>query len=334
MRDSIENTTDMSGESWDAVTHLLFDVGGVDGNAPTGELLASFRIGSLIAGHVKGGAQSFTRDAGVIARGGGGWILIQYYVEGGFSGTTSAGQIDVFPGDISCLDLAQSFATVARRPLENINILVPRQLWLSRSPGGRIPHGQVLRAEGACTKIVQATLAKFMLEAPRLEPHERVALSVAVVDLLAGSFSARTPVEAVSAPASTHRVRDYLDAHMADEQLTVESVCSALGVSRASLYRAAAPLGGIATYVREERLRHAFNSLRSVARGAGRVSMTSIAKECGFANEATFARLFKTNYGVSPTEAARRAELAARTPPNDHIITRWLMEEQAQLPPA
>ena len=320
-----------SADPWDGITHLLFDVRPVDGQPPEGQLLSAFRLGSMIAGQVRGSPQGFRRDASVIARGGSGWVLVQYYLVGGYSGAAGNEPVVVQQGDISCLDLAYGFETVAAQPFENINVLIPRQLWLARSDSARIPHGSVIRANGACARIIQATLSQFMAEASGLDAAEAVALSVALVDMLAGSFKPTALADCGGTLDRTRMLRDYLDRHLGDPQLCASRVASALGLSRANLYRAAEPLGGVARYIRDERLRQAFNALRSMARGHRHARVSTVARECGFANEATFSRLFKAQYGVAPSQARSQALLSARQPPNDHVVNRWLLEEQGTL---
>ncbi len=154
-------------------------------------------------------------------------MLVQYYLVGGYSGAAGNEPVVVQQGDISCLDLAYGFETVAAQPFENINVLIPPQLWLARSDSARIPHGSVIRANGACARI-QATLSQFMAEASGLDAAEAVALSVALVDMLAGSFRPTALADRGGTLDRTRMLRDYLHRHLGDPQLCASRVASAL----------------------------------------------------------------------------------------------------------
>lgn len=101
------------------------------------------------------------------------------------------------------------------------------------------------------------------------------------------------------------RFKQYVEDHLFDEELAPDRIAQDLGMSRASLYRVAAPLGGVTNFIRDRRLAHAHVWLK-----AGELpgaSISNLALDLGFGSEATFRRQFKKKFGHSPREAMRES---------------------------
>jgi AraC-like DNA-binding protein len=81
-----------------------------------------------------------------------------------------------------------------------------------------------------------------------------------------------------------------------------------MGLSRSVLYRLFRDGGGIAFYIREQRLRRCFADLVS-ERGRD-LQVAKIAWQWGFTDSAHFSRLFRDRFGCSPSDA-RAGALAA-----------------------
>ena len=92
---------------------------------------------------------------------------------------------------------------------------------------------------------------------------------------------------------------EYLDAHMDDGGLDVPQMCEGLGVSRSVLFgRCRALLGTTpATYLRRLRLERA----QALIREGGR-SMTDISYAVGFNDPHYFSKIFKKEFGITPSE--------------------------------
>lgn len=83
------------------------------------------------------------------------------------------------------------------------------------------------------------------------------------------------------------------------------------GISRSTLYRLFEPLGGVAAYIQEARLRAAH---RALSRPEEAREVGHIAEEFGFYDRSTFSRAFRRAFGRTPSEvreAARTGQSAA-----------------------
>jgi AraC-like DNA-binding protein len=107
-----------------------------------------------------------------------------------------------------------------------------------------------------------------------------------------------------------HRVNRYIDQNLGEPELASANICKEVGVSRSVLYRAFAPLGGVADHIRARRLEATYVLLEdpTVDRGIG-----AIAREFGFSSNAHFSRLFRQRYGYSPRRARAAGRCLART---------------------
>ena len=77
--------------------------------------------------------------------------------------------------------------------------------------------------------------------------------------------------------------------------------------SRSALYRLFRESGGIARYIREQRLRRCFGDL---ADGSGHAQVAQVAYRWGFTDAAHFSRLFRQRFGCTPSETQERATAA------------------------
>ena len=96
------------------------------------------------------------------------------------------------------------------------------------------------------------------------------------------------------------RARRLIDGRLTDRNLTSEMLCAALGVSRSRLYRLFEPLGGIASYIRKQRLLRTRDALSDIADTR---SISRIAEQWGFVDASAYSRTFRHEFGISPKEA-------------------------------
>ncbi|HEY7852395.1 MAG TPA: helix-turn-helix transcriptional regulator [Caulobacteraceae bacterium] len=103
-------------------------------------------------------------------------------------------------------------------------------------------------------------------------------------------------------PGIARRALRHIEARIADPALSVAEVATAVGCSRATLYRAFTEHGtGVADLMRELRLRRASALLEQ-----GSMGVAEVALACGLVDARTLQRLCKARFGVSPTELTRR----------------------------
>lgn len=294
--------------------------------------LRSYAMGPVLLGLARASSQRFTRTAETVARSGVDHIILQLYVTGGYDGQAGHATVRVRPGDICLLDLAQTLQTRATA-FENLTLVVPRPLFDAQLIRVEDLHGLVLPADGALARLMARHLAALFETAPHmtLDQSQSVVEGTVsfIVACLKGELERRDAARGVGADASLFRIRQYIEAHLADPELTANSLAAQFGLSRASLYRLFAPVGGVADYIRSRRLHRAFFDLAATT--SRNIRIGEVARRWQLGTDAHFTRLFKAAYGVTPRAARDAALLGVRTQDGParadeptSTLTRWM----------
>lgn len=286
--------------AWCAATAALFDCAPVAPDDPAfSGTIRSYAIGPLLFGRSTSVAMRFVRDHSVVARSGVDHLLVQLYVSGGYRGATSGGDIRVEPGDISVLDLAETFETVASGPFDNLNLIVPRAMLAQAGIDVEPLHGLVFRRDNPVTQLLGNHLAVLdQLVGSMQVADGEAAADVAFSLLVASLRHAPDQGERVAIDSDLARARGVIEVNLADPELNADRIAQACGMSRASLYRLFEPSGGVAAYIRLVRMRRALFEL-SRTDGAG-ARVAAVALRCGYENATSFTRAFQATFGVSP----------------------------------
>ena len=98
------------------------------------------------------------------------------------------------------------------------------------------------------------------------------------------------------------RVKNAVEAHLDDENFSVEELSKEVGMSRAQLHRKLIALTGVSAsrFVRNYRLEHAYQLLQNKV---GTVS--EIAYRVGYSSPAYFTKCFTEDYGISPSQVKK-----------------------------
>ncbi|WP_125185360.1 hybrid sensor histidine kinase/response regulator transcription factor [Botryobacter ruber] len=116
------------------------------------------------------------------------------------------------------------------------------------------------------------------------------------------------PTEDVPLSADEQLLQDllhYVEARLADANLNVDDICTALGVSRTQLYRKVKALTGlgVAEIIKEIRLKRAKQLLKEQ-----RFNINEIAYLTGFSEPDYFRKCFKAEFGLTASEYARQLQ--------------------------
>ncbi|MBG3849998.1 transcriptional regulator TagK [Xanthomonas sp. WHRI 8391] len=147
-----------------------------------------------------------------------------------------------------------------------------------------------------------------------------------------GYYNAIVPQASASVVAHAPLMIDllaYIEQHIGEAELGTESLQQAFALSRASLYRLFQSRGGVARYIREQRLCTAHRYLQAYPE----CSLTWLLYEMGFASERQFQRCFQQRFGMQPMQWRRhcRAAPATHSPRRGHYMPLWrFMRELSQ----
>lgn len=216
------------------------------------------------------------------------------------------GERRVRPGDLPIVDYSRPIEVVRSRH-RTVGIILPRQRVheivgndLSRLAGRRLPA----RGIGA---LLRQHMRLTFDEAPRFSPAERIVAVAATVDMALAALASEHQADIEQAGDGLHAAaRRLIDRDCVNFDLTPDLVALSLRCSRASLYRAFSRRGeSVAAVIWATRLEHAWRMLTSSSHVG--LPVSEIALRSGILDQATFSRMFKRRYGLTPREARESA---------------------------
>ncbi|MEV8472727.1 AraC family transcriptional regulator [Ralstonia sp. UNC404CL21Col] len=201
-------------------------------------------------------------------------------------------------GDLFFYDVAQINDCMVEAG-DVISVVVPRHLLPSHAA---LLHDRVLTS--GIARLLGDHLLSLFRNLSTLREQDVASVVQSTLLLMAAAVS--PTVEAVRAahtPISTaliERIRQYIDAHLLEPDLTPERICRDVGLSRAKLYQLFEEDGGIMRQIRRRKLRHAYHVLSDPQRQHVRIA--EVAWAHGFSDEKYFYRLFKAEFGHTPKD--------------------------------
>mgnify|MGYP001076723574 CR=1 FL=1 len=208
---------------------------------------------------------------------------------------------DERPADLPSLHcLAKPFELVTNAE-GYVALFIPRDI-LGLTPA--LDQMANTRFDGGIGSILADYLLLLNRSLPQLRLTELPSVVEATRSLIAACLApsmdrlvnARNPIDMTL----LERARILIGRRMLDRDLTPESICRDLHVSRSRLYRLFEPTGGIYAYIRRQRLLQARDAL---ADNTDIRPVGQIAEQWGFVDPSAFSRSFKHEFGMSPKEA-------------------------------
>lgn len=174
---------------------------------------------------------------------------------------------------------------------------------LSRLPAGRVRGA----GAGLLAEILAALPARLRAtSAADLAPLAEVLRGMIACALPGDPRRAEVPA-ASEGPLPRDRVIRVMQDNIGSARLDVERICRLTGVSRSALYRMFERDGGVASFIRDARLRLALADLRDPS--LDHLPIARIAERRGLHNAPSFSRAFRRAFGCSPSAARTAARL-------------------------
>jgi AraC-like DNA-binding protein len=265
---------------------------------PFGTLFESVELGGIFFVHVEITGMRWERRLQDIRSSDFDPIIVNMMVEGAAQGDFDGREFREEAGDFHFHDLAKPSIHVSTAS-RTFSLIIPRPLASELFGTLDDLHGLVVR--GACADLVLAHAEAAWRALPGLDRAAAPALGRSFLDLL---VVAAAQARASVSPAGASDIRLRRRAETAIEQqlnrpLTIAGLCTALKVSRKSLFAAFREDGGVQNYIRAQRLELARTALADLER-AEPIGM--IAVRLGFCDASHLTRLFRARYGMSPRD--------------------------------
>jgi AraC-like DNA-binding protein len=202
---------------------------------------------------------------------------------------------------ILALDLNQP-VRMRRSACRVLTFFVPGALVAEDLPDAEAIHGRTIHNTAPLTRLaVEHVVALGQNIASLSAPAAQSAMRTGT-QLLVAAFGRQSGLSgnarAAARAAMFGRVRRYIQMNLHRGELSPESVLDALQLPRPTLYRMFQHEGGLGTYIRHLRLRHAANDLARYPH----LMVTDIAYSVGFKSASDFTRAFRRAYGMAPQD--------------------------------
>ena len=251
---------------------------------------------------VRTAASRLTRDVRTIARSASDEIIVIYYPRGHFTCWMGDTERRVESGEIAFFDLSQELIIEAPY-VENISFAISRRRLEALIPNLGAAHGLVT-PPSPLTKVLIATAEQVVAAGAATQPAEAAPIAEAIITLVGACLEtliqAQPAASAAASPVSLASLKAAIEQQLTNADFGPQSLLTEFGVTRSTLYRAFEPLGGVATYINERRLRFAFRQLTDPAQKDLRLSQ--LAFDLGFAHASAFTRSFKAHFGLTPKD--------------------------------
>jgi AraC-like DNA-binding protein len=265
-------------------------------------IVDAWTLGEIVLARSRLPAVCLARTPEMARADGGDWIVLAFQLSGTTVFTLDAGKIvrTIGPGEIIAFDLTRDFKSETSEH-EVITCSISRRVMLQATL--EIPPHHGLLIGGGWGRLLADYLLSLVRPLPDMTLADALGLSRTFVHLLTASL--RAMVDAKDPPvnraiADARRLAEsYIEDNLTSPKLGPLAICKALGVSKASLYRAFANTGGVTSHIRKRRL-EAIHVLLNDPREPRAIG--EIAYQYGFVSDAHFSRAFRQKFGFSPRD--------------------------------
>ncbi|TPG08509.1 helix-turn-helix domain-containing protein [Rhodanobacter glycinis] len=205
------------------------------------------------------------------------------------------------PG-ILALDMGQSMRMEREYRSQVMALFLPRALVESVLPDAESLHGRVIDYASPRARMFLGELEALSSSIDTMSGAEARSMMATCAQLIVGAFAKQCGLSgdarAAIRAAVFGRVRRHVEHHLHEPELSLESIVDASRLSRAALYRLFEHEGGLATYIRNRRLREAADELIRFPKAP----VVEIAYGLGFRSAADFNHAFRRAYDMPPRD--------------------------------
>jgi AraC-like DNA-binding protein len=237
-------------------------------------------------------------------RDGADFYYFTYQATNGVAWRTDAGEGRKQPYELYMTDASQSIECLGTMG-NAVSLIVPRETLPASTEA---LHGRSLVS--GVGVLLRDHLQSLFTNLSRMTvddiPHVVQATTHLLVASVAPSQDNLKQADAPIRELLVDRVRRYIDDRVLDGDLDIERICRDVGLSRAKLYQLFENTGGVMREIRRKRLALAHRALCESVHGLQRIK--ELALSYGFSDEKYFYRVFKAEFGYTPTETRERMQ--------------------------
>lgn len=266
--------------------------------------IEGYLLEDIVFTRARANRQKFDRGQLKIARDGIDHYMIELFFEGCAEMSVHGRTIRNRPGQIMGFDLGEVMDSF-NSSFDLLCVFIPRTRLAPLLMRPDSFHGLLPSIEDGPGYLLADYLRSVYRVLPTLTAAEADTTARALIELIAGAFNKAATGARWHGSGRRQslllRAQLYLRQNLHAPDLSVETIARNIGISRTALYKLFEPVGGVASHVRELRLRKCMAEIVS-SRNAGS-QISAIAYRWGFTNSAVFSRVFRQRFDMSPSEA-------------------------------
>ncbi|MYT74561.1 MULTISPECIES: helix-turn-helix domain-containing protein [unclassified Streptomyces] len=266
----------------------------------SGRIVAD-RLGPLRLATIEADAQRLIRTRADIARSPRPFVAAHVQTSGRAELRQDGRTATVETGGLLVLDTGRPYTLDFPEPFACRTVLLPRHAL--DLPDGDLSHvtGTAVGTATGVGAILMPFLATLVASAPSCPPAIADRLAAGALDLFGTLVAERTRSGDGARDELVRRVRDHIDRHLADPELSPETVAAAHHISVRYLHRLFEKENiTVGRLIQRRRLARCAREL--LRGGAAGPSVAAVAHRWGFVSSAHFSRSFRGVYGHSPRE--------------------------------
>ena len=282
----------------------------------------AYNLDGLTVSLVRWAPVRFARTRSMLRSAETGSIAIGHYLRGSIRGRIGDHELQKVPDEISLEDLSVPCEGLAEAS-EVLSIMIPRDRIASAERLGTRRPVLSLPLKTASGSLLAGALRVLWDELRAGRVYEPRVVAGGFLGLVDGLIE--HGVEAPSDREPGALMERYLRDRLRDPTLGPEHLQQAFNYSRSAVYRLFEHHGGVAAFIRSERLGRCHAELIG-ATTPGAVS--AVAARYGFYDASHFSRIFRRQYGIAPShliaDAATRAAAPAARYVDKGTLNSWL----------
>lgn len=206
-------------------------------------------------------------------------------------------------GDLAILDSTRPYEIVVPNTFDALWVRVPRYRIEGRLPSIEQIMSQRINGSAGIGYLASNLLRSALREAPKVSATDANRITNSLLDLLGLSLAcsfASEPSHARGSQSTLRRIQNYVEEHLEDEDLSLETIATALSLSARYVNKLFEREGvSTARWIRMRRLERCRADLENPEKR--KHSVSEIAFDHGFGNISSFNRAFKARFNVPPS---------------------------------
>lgn len=240
-----------------------------------------------------------------IEAGGSGFYKVSLLLEGSSLLVQDGKELVMKPGDLSIYDTSRPYSLMFNEEFTNLIMMLPKNRFQLPVQYTEQLVAVPLNAEHpALAQVVRRYISQFPETMHRLTDPINTKLAHTSLELMCTLLSSildMQPEQRDPRQLLVQKIFRYIDVHLASPELSPASIAAAHFVSIRHLHALFHEAGtSVSATIRERRLERCRQDLIDPVLSTSTIA--SIAYRWGFTDSAHFSRLFKSTYGISPSE--------------------------------